>query len=115
MTLAPGAQLDQMHRLARVQVEQVADPVPKAECVGRRVTKPGVRQAVVLRARDLQGPFVLGAGSGLTDLVGDSRPEVGAEALPLAGKHPVALQVAEPAVVGDDLEAVADRLPAAAG
>ena len=36
-------------------------------------------------------------------------------ALPLDGEHAVALEVAERAVVGDDLEAVAQRLEAAAG
>ena len=51
---------------------------------------------------------------GLADLVGDAGAEVRAQPLPLAGEHPVALQVAEGAVVGDDLEAVAQRLQAAA-
>ena len=40
---------------------------------------------------------------------------MGREALPLNGQHPVALEVPERAVVGDDLEAVAQRLEAAAG
>ena len=38
-----------------------------------------------------------------------------AERLPLHGEHAVALQVTEGAVVGDDLEAVAERFEAAAG
>ena len=49
------------------------------------------------------------------DLLGHAGAEVGRQALPLDGQHAVALQVAERAVVRDDLEAVADRLPPAAG
>ena len=75
----------------------------------------GALQALVLRPRDLERALELVAGARLAHLLGDAGPEVGAETLPLAGQHPVALQVAEAAVVGDDLEPVAERLEAAAG
>jgi hypothetical protein len=39
---------------------------------------------------------------------------MGPKALPLAGEQAMALEVAKAPVVGDDLEAVADRLPATA-
>ncbi len=41
MALAAGAQLDQVHRLARVEVEHVADPVAEAERVRRLLGEPG--------------------------------------------------------------------------
>ena len=114
MALAAGAQLAQVHRLARVEVEHVADPVAEAERVRRRLGQPGRLEPVELAPRELERALVLVADARLADLVGDAGAEVGAEPLPLAGQHPVALQVAEAAVVGDDLEPVADRLPAAA-
>ena len=48
VALAAGAQLDQVHRLARVEVEHVADPVAEAERVGRGGGVAGVREPVVL-------------------------------------------------------------------
>ena len=115
VALAARAQLDQVHRLAGVEVERVADPVGEAERVGRVLAQAGVAQALVLAARHLQRPLELAADARLANLVGDPGAEIGAEPLPLAGQHPVALQIAEGAVVGDDLEAVAQRLEAAAG
>ena len=41
VALAAGAQLDEVHRLARVEVEHVADPVAEAERVWRRGGEPG--------------------------------------------------------------------------
>ena len=102
-----------MHRLACVEVEHVADPIAEAERVGRRLRHPGGLEAVELGTRDLERSLVLVAGPRLADLVGDAGAEVGAEALPLASEHPVALQIAEAAVVGHDLEPVPHRLPAA--
>ena len=65
--------------------------------------------------RSLQRPLEVGADAGFAHLLGHAGAEVGPEPLPLAGQHPVALQVAEGAVVGDDLEAVAERLEAPPG
>ena len=115
MALAAGAQLDQVHRLARVQVEDVADAEGEAERVGGELLEPGGGEPLVLVAGDFQGPLEFAADARFAHLLGDARAEVGAEPLPLHGQQAVALQVAEGAVVGDDLEAVAERLEAAAG
>src|SRR5581483_1980003 len=115
MSLAAGAKLADVHCLAGVQVEDVADPVAEAEGVRRRLGQAGALEALELAPRDLERALVLAAGAGLAHLLRDARAEVGAELLPLAGEQPVALKVAEAAVVGDDLEAVAHGLPAAAG
>ena len=48
VALAPGAQLDQVHRLARVEVEHVADAEAEAERVGRGVAQAGRGEALVL-------------------------------------------------------------------
>ena len=116
VALAAGAQLDQVHRLARVEVERVADPVGEAERVGRLLAQAGVERAARTRRGRSPAPARTprrrpppGPRSGTP------APRSGPEPLPLAGQHPVALQVAEGAVVGDDLEAVAQRLEAAAG
>src|SRR5581483_8888297 len=71
-------------------------------------------------------PLVFGAGAlerlriaraeaGRLDLVRHVGAEVRRQGLPLDGEEPVALEVAERAVVGDDLEPVPKRLEAAAG
>jgi hypothetical protein len=103
-----------VHRLARVHVEHVADAVAEAERIRRGVGVAARREAVVLLARAVERAPVVVAAAGLGDLVRHGRAEVGREALPLDGQHAVALEVAERAVVGDDLEAVAQRLEAAA-
>src|SRR5918994_380760 len=104
-----------MHGLARVEVEHVADPVSEAQRVWRGVWEPGGGEALELAARKLQPALVLVSDPGLANLLGDPGTEVGRESLPLAGEQPVTLQVAEAAVVGDDLEPVPDRLPASPG
>src|SRR5215210_3855243 len=115
MALAPGAQLDQMHRLAGVQVEHVADAVGEAQRVRRELGTACLDEAGMLGVRALEpAPEEVGDPCGL-ELLGDLRPEVGREPLPLDGEHAMALQVAEGAVVGYDLEAVGDRLEAAPG
>src|SRR5262249_9917195 len=115
VALPTGAELDQVHCLAGVEVERVADPVCEAEGVRRLLGEPGGDETLVLAAGDLQGALELVARSRFADLLWDSGPQVRAEALPLDGQHAVALEVAEGAVVGDDLKAVAQRLEAAAG
>src|SRR5215216_4564689 len=54
VTLAAGAQLDQVHRLAGVEVEHVADPVAQAERVRRRGGEPRAGEPPVLGGRALQ-------------------------------------------------------------
>ena len=116
VALAAGAQLDQVHRLAGVEVEHVADPVAEAERVGAALAQAGAREALVLGARALERARGRGRRSPpRRPPPGRSAPRSGVSALPLDGEHPVALEVAEGAVVGDDLEAVAQRLEAAAG
>src|SRR5438093_1084728 len=76
MALAPGAELDQVHCLAGVQVEQVADPIAEAERVGGRLGHSGSGESLVLGPRDLQRALVLGPHPRLADLVGDSGTQV---------------------------------------
>ena len=110
VALAAGAQLDRVHRLARVHVEDVADAEAEAERVRRGVAQAGRGEALVLLLGALERARIEVAGAGLDDLVGHAGAEVGREALPLDREHAVALEVAEGAVVRDDLEAVAQRL-----
>ncbi len=48
MTLASGPQLDQLHRLAGVEIQDVADPVAEAQRVRGGGLEAGVHQALVL-------------------------------------------------------------------
>ncbi len=115
MSLAAGTELDQLHRLARVEIEDEAQPVAEAQRIRRRAAQSAVDEALVLEPRKLQRAAVVIAAAGLVDLFGHACAQLGAERLPLHGQHPVALQVAEGAVVGDDLKPVAKRLEAAPG
>ena len=113
VALAAGAQLDELHRLARVEVEHEADAVAEAERVGRGVLQPAAAQRLVGLGRALQPGAVRVADPDGVELLWHLGAEVRRERLPLNGQHPVALQVAERAVVGHDLEPVAQRLEAA--
>ena len=113
MAFAPGAQLDQVQRLARVELEDVANAEREAERVRGFLHEALVAQPRVLAAGDLERALVLAAEARGHDLVRDVRTEVRCEPLPLAGEQAVALEVAERAVVRDDLEAVCERLEAA--
>ena len=113
MALVAGAELDQVQRLARVELEHVADPVGEAERIRRLLGEPLAAQPLVLGAGHLERALVLAAEPGLRDLVRHVGAEVGPEPLPLAREQAVPLEVAERAVVGDDLEAVGERLEAA--
>ena len=61
VALAAGAQLDQVHRLARVEVEDVADPEGEAERVRRELVEPGRGESLVLALGDLQRPLEFAA------------------------------------------------------
>src|SRR3989442_2129045 len=115
MALAPRAELDELHRLAGVALEDVADPVGEARRVWRAALQAGGHEVLVGDARYVERAAVLVAHSRGLYLLRHVRTEVRAQALPLTGEHPVALEVAERAVVGHDLEAVAQRLEAAPG
>src|SRR3954447_27011756 len=104
MALAARAQLAEVHRLAGVQVEDVTDAIAEAERVGGGLRQAGGLQAIELAARQLERPLVVATGARLANLLGDPGAELGTEPLPLAGQHPMALQIAKAAVVGDDLE-----------
>src|SRR4051794_19276742 len=115
VALAAGAQLDELHRLARVEVEHVANAEAEAEGVGGLAFAALAGEALPFRRRELVGAAHRVAAAGGLDLLGHAGAEVRSEALPLHGEHAMALEVAEGAVVGDDLEAVAQRLEAAPG
>src|SRR4029077_8941074 len=113
IALAARAQLDQVERLAGVELEDVADAIGEAPRVPRLLDKPLAAQPLVLRPRRLKRLSVLRAEAGLLDLVRDVGAEVGREPLPLAREQTVPLKIPERAVVGHDLEAVRERLEAA--
>src|SRR5438477_2955463 len=104
-----------MHGLAGVQVEHVADSIAEAQRVGGRIGETTRLKALELDPRDLERALVGTAHARLADLVRGPGAQVGPQALPLAGQEPVTLEIAKAAVVRDDLEAVAHRLPAATG
>src|SRR5205823_3030478 len=112
VALAAGAELDQVQRLTGVELEHVTDAIGEAEGVRRLLREPFAAQPLVLQARSLERAYVVAAQAGLLDLVRDVGTEVGRQPLPLARQQAMALEVAEGPVVGDDLEAVGERLEA---
>ena len=115
VAFAPRPQLDQLHRLTRIEVKHEADAVPEAQRVGRLGVEPRVRQPPPLGGRDCER---LGVGlvlPGEAEFVRNARTEVGGQCLPLHCQHPMALEVAERAVIGDDLEPVSQRLKSSPG
>ena len=107
VALAARAELDQLHRLAGVEVEDVADPVAEAQRVWGDRGEAATGETVVLVARDLEGTAVLLSTARELDLFGHAGAQRRAERLPLDGQHPVSLEIPERSVVGDDLEPVA--------
>src|SRR5438477_4457180 len=110
--LAARAELDQVQCLSRVKLEDVADPVRKRERIRRLFDEAFRAQSLVFHARDVKRTLELAAEPCAHELVRKVGTEVRREPLPLAGQQTMALQVAERAVVGDDLEAVRQRLEA---
>ena len=80
VALAAGAQLDELHRLARVEVEHVADAVAEAQRVGRLALAALAGQPLVLGARDVERAAVVVAAAGGVDLLGHAGAEVRASA-----------------------------------
>src|SRR5205807_9121469 len=91
------------------------DAEGEAESVRRFLDEAVGAQPLILGARHIEGTLVLAAEACGDELVRDVRAEIGGEPLPLAREEAVPLEIAERAVVGDDLEAVAQRLEAAPG
>ena len=91
MALAPGAQLDQLHRLAGVQVEDEADPVTQAERVGSSCLKTLAAQPLVLGGREVKCASIVLTAARKLDLLRNSGAEIRRERLPLDGQHAVAL------------------------
>ena len=60
MALAAGPELDQVERLARVELEHVPDAIGKAERVRRLLGEAVSAQPLVLGTRGLEGAFVVG-------------------------------------------------------
>src|SRR5258708_2501310 len=104
-----------MHRLAGIEVEHVAHPVCQAQRVGSVLLEALVDQKLPGLSRAFEPAAELAAQARVLDLLGHLSAEVWGQDLPLDGQHAVALQVTEGAVVGDDLEAVAEGLQAAPG
>ena len=100
MPLAAGAQLDEVHRFARVEVEHVADPVAEAERVRGGIVESLGLEPVELIARELERPLVRRADPGIADLLRETGAQVRAQSLPLAGQQPMPLEVAKATVVG---------------
>ena len=115
MTLAAGAKLDEVNRLARVEVEHETDPVGERDRVGSLLNEPLRTKTIPLDAAPLEAFAVPVGEARLLDLLRHVRAELAAETLPLAGEHAMTLKIAKRAVVGDDLEPVADGFEPATG
>jgi hypothetical protein len=114
MPFTARAKLDQVHRLAGVQVKQVTDPVLERDRVRSLVDEPLAAQPLVFAPADLEALLISVAKARGLYLLGHVSTALAAEPLPLAGEHAMPLQISERSVVGDHLEAVAKRLEPAA-
>ena len=110
VALAARAELDQLHRLAGVEVEDEADPVAEAQRVRRRRREAATAETLVLVAESSSARRYSSPQPASSTCSGTPAPSSGAERLPLDRQHPVALEIPEGAVVGDDLEPVAQCL-----
>ncbi len=114
MALHRGAQLDEVHRFAGVELHDVADPIGERHGVGGAFGEPfGQRRPEP--GRPLHR-LVEGIGeAGVVDRHGSCVAVAGRELLPLGGHDAVTLQVAERAVVRHHVEAVVGPLERTAG
>src|SRR6185369_10950334 len=83
MALAPRAQLDELHRLARVEVEHETDSVAQTERVGRLAIAAFADQALPLAPGDVERVAVGVAATRGLDLLGHAGAEVRRQPLPL--------------------------------
>src|SRR5437868_4375148 len=84
MAFSAGAQLDQVERCARIELEDVANAEREAERVRRLLDEAPAAKPRVLGAGDLERTLVLAAEPGRDDLVRNVCTEVWRQALPLA-------------------------------
>ena len=76
MAFSAGAQLDQVERCARIELEDVADAEREAQRVRRLLDETLAAQPRVLRAGDLERTLVLAAEPGRDELVRNVCTEV---------------------------------------
>ena len=115
MSLRSGAQLDQVHRLARVHFHVETDAVGHRHRVRRDGGQTGGVQRIVQLGRGLHhlGPVLVRA-RGFDGIGLDVAVERG-QRLPLERQHPVALQIPERAVVGQHVKPIHRPLERAPG
>src|SRR3954451_20480192 len=104
-----------MHRLTRVEVEHVPDPVGERGRVWRLLLQPLFPQPLPFGAASIQPFAVAVPKAGLLDVDRRAGAHLAAEPLPLGCQQAVALEIAEGAVVGHDFEPVPKRLEAPTG
>ncbi len=105
MPLRRRAQLDEMHGLARVQLDHVAHPVTERDEVAGLLRK-GVDDLAVGGFRLANGNVPSLSETGVDDRVGNLVSQRRRQLLPLHGEHAVTLQIAERPVIGHHLERV---------
>ena len=113
--LGRRAQLDDVHRLAGVQLHIETHPVRHRDRVRGDLGQPGGHDRVVELGRPPEDLRPVGLGARRRDRLGHHGAVVRREPLPLEGEQAVALQVAERAVVTQDVEAVRRPLERAPG
>src|SRR5215471_18682826 len=113
MPLGRGAELDHVHRLARVDLQVVAHAVRNAHRVGRYLDEPRGGEGLVELPGLLYHPAPVGQRSHRVDLLGRHLTVPRGQWLPLEGEESVALQIAEGAVVAEHVEAIRGALEGA--
>jgi hypothetical protein len=114
VALRRRAQLDHVHRLPRVQLHVEADAVGHRHRVRRDLGEPRRGDRVVEVGRLAEDPAPVALGARLGDRLRHHGAVARREALPLERQEPVALQVAERAVIREEVEAVGRALERAA-
>ena len=109
MALRPGTQLEQVDRLAGVELHDVPQAIGHRDGV-RRLLRELLGQRLVQPRRAVHGLVERRRLPGVVDELGAHVPVVRRQALPLDRQQPVPLQVAERAVVRQHVEAVVDPL-----
>jgi hypothetical protein len=114
VALRARAELDQVHRLARAHLHDEADAVRHRDRVLRDVLAGRREQRLPRCRRVLHHRVPLAGEVGVLDDRRGLVPVHRGQALPLEREGAVALEVAEGAVVAEDVEAVAGALERAA-
>ena len=113
--LRRGAQLDHVHRLAGVEVHVEADAIGHGHGIGRDVGQARAVERVVHRRRLVHHAHPVGGEARLAELLRHHVAVARRQPLPFEREQPVALEIAEGAVVAEDVEAIAGALEGAAG